>query len=326
MKNLLYLNLLLLAFSACIKDLPKPASGCEPLPVSPAFGWIYKLPDTGYSSPCFNPDNPYEIIYKEQIFADGEMWICKLNFESEEKNYLLRGKLWSSPIWGRNDWIIFTLSDANVYKMKSDGTELTQLTFNGKSFSPIWSYDYSKIYFNTTLIVPDTTRGGIPPPNRAEPVGIAIDLDGNVLDTIRMWNSRTVSFINDSIAFVYDLAGNGVNSELVLINVNTGTRTVLERYDPNLGTATGIVRLNKNRVLWARRDGIFVYNHVDGSVTQLLETCNSNYFLNLSYSQQLEKIIMENKISNPSGDFLYVKSILTRTCPDLSEIESINIP
>lgn len=48
-----------------------------------------------------------------------------------------------------SEWIAFNIG-TQIYKIRKDGTELTQLTFEGRNFSPDWSPDGNSILYNNT--------------------------------------------------------------------------------------------------------------------------------------------------------------------------------
>jgi hypothetical protein len=87
-----------------------------------------------YSHPVFNPNNTNEIIYLRTDYENGsfskqELW--KYNFCSDETSYITDLALYGID-WSSKDWIIYTGYDQNLYKIKSNGDSLTQLTNNGE--------------------------------------------------------------------------------------------------------------------------------------------------------------------------------------------------
>lgn len=63
------------------------------------------------------------------------------------------GLLAENPDWSPlGDWITFHMN-AQIYKIKTDGDSLTQLTFTGRNFFPNWSPDGSKIVYHRTIPV-----------------------------------------------------------------------------------------------------------------------------------------------------------------------------
>lgn len=319
MRNI-YIIAAFVVLTACKKDFTEAPSRCVPLPPSPPFGWSGVFPDTGYSSPCFNPENPDEIIYREHHFNTGEFWLCKLNLKTLEKDYIFQGGFWSSPRWGMNNWIIFSLSDANVYKIKSDGTGLQQLTSNGKSFAPGWSHDYNKIYYSSYIILTDTSKPGVPA-QQQKSIGISIDLEGNLLDTLWSGWSKNIFSINDSIAVSVNYWG------FCIINMISGTFNYLAQDDPSEGEgSSGIVQINNGTFLWSSERGVFITDITANSHLIIMSTCNSNYYANPTYSPQSRKVILEHIIKIPKGDLLYGDDTFVMMNSDGTEKTEIKIP
>lgn len=325
MKNFIYLFALLLALSACKKNVLEPMSDCDPLPPEPRLGWNYIFPDTGYSAPCFNPENPDEIIYREHHFSTGEFWLCKLNLKTMKKEYILQGNFWSEPKWGKEDWIIFTLSDANIYKIHSNGTNLTQLTFIGKCFDPGWSHDYNKIYYSSYIILSDTTRPGIPPPQQQKEIGISMDLDGKFIDTLWGGWGNGMAPINDSMAASVDMVF--PTTGLSLFNFKSGGYKFIYKNNSSDGVGgLGIAQITDKEFLWSSEQGLYVTNISSKLTFQLKETCNSNYYSHPTYSTQLNKIIMEHTIKIPKGDIMDGSHNIVMMNPDGTGEEEIKIP
>lgn len=69
------------------------------------------------------------------------------------KRFVLRVPVANSTRWSPNgDWIVFHTS-AQIFKVKTNGDSLTQLTFSGRNFFPNWSPDGSKIVYHRTIPV-----------------------------------------------------------------------------------------------------------------------------------------------------------------------------
>src|SRR5688572_8536209 len=172
--------------SSCRKDpalvIPGPpidttCDSCDTCKLYPDYeGWQLGfdiLEDSVHRRmPYFNPNNPDEILYVKEDNTNAQMTINTYNLVTEEHYVIYTGSNWgassiySAPKWGINDWIIFTLGDENVYKVKGDGTALTQLTFAGVYHFPTFNQTAD------TLLVQ----------NEAENFkSYMLDLDGNVV-------------------------------------------------------------------------------------------------------------------------------------------------
>ncbi len=104
-----------------------------------------------YSFPCFNPKNGEQLAYYRYVNSvwspTWELWVK--DFCTGEKTMLTDKALYGLD-WSVNDWLIYTASDQNIWKVKSNGDSLTQITFSGSyNRHPKWSPDASKIIYNT---------------------------------------------------------------------------------------------------------------------------------------------------------------------------------
>lgn len=104
-----------------------------------------------YTYPCFNPQNPEQLAYyrydNTEYNVTSELWVT--DFCTGEKRMLVDNALYGLD-WSVKDWLIYTASGQNIWKIKSNGDSLTQLTFMGDyNRYPKWSPDGSKIIFKT---------------------------------------------------------------------------------------------------------------------------------------------------------------------------------
>jgi hypothetical protein len=206
MKYSVLIILFALFFVSCTKDqLPDP-DACRDL-ITPSgihLGPVYINDLPYYSSPCFNPNNEEEIIY---LGADGldTFKLYKLNLKTNERSEILEGLIYPIPRWSVKDWIIFSKSDFNVYKIKSNGDSLTQLTDSGNCFGPVWNKEGNSFIYHEGFTTP--TRG------------IVCEEDGLVIDTIiGVGQHNWPSWRHDSLIAYGDL--------LALLTVNPQTHEV----------------------------------------------------------------------------------------------------
>ncbi len=106
-----------------------------------------------YYYPCFNPINPEQLAYyryDNTVFNfASELWV--VDFCTGEKKMLADNLLYGLD-WSVKDWLVYTAADQNIWKIKSNGDSLTQLTFVGDfNRYPKWSPDGDKIAFNSEI-------------------------------------------------------------------------------------------------------------------------------------------------------------------------------
>ncbi len=98
----------------------------------------------------YNPQNNNEFIYVNKIAH--VRYLYRYNKVSDEKQFIGSFPKILSVDWGRNDWILLEIGDRNIWKMKSNGDSLTQLTTGRPYFHFTWNYDATKImtyYYNS---------------------------------------------------------------------------------------------------------------------------------------------------------------------------------
>lgn len=315
MKKLSIIILICCFISSCKKKDLSELNYCDPLPTTPDFGWFYVNPDTGISRLHYNPLDPNEIIYLEHHYLTGEFWLCKLNLNTKEKDYVYEADFTSNPYYGNNNWIIFCLSDKNVYKIRPDGTGLTKLTHENKSFAAMWSFDCSEIYFQTHLVYDKPNGFG----KIRQGIGVAIDINGNITDTLWGGWGGNLSVLNDSIAAYIGDRG------LDIYNFREGTFKPVFSESKKNTNSTGIVWLNEKEVCWSRLDGVYKTNIESGKTIQLRYSCNSNYYKRPAYSKTDNKIIFEHVTSYADGDRLYGKTSFVSMNKDGSNETEIEI-
>lgn len=166
-----------------------------------------------YEYPCFNPNNPEQLAYyrfdnTEWTSYSSELWVA--DFCAGEKTMLAENVLYGLD-WSVKDWLIYTAADQNIWKIKSNGDSLTQLTFVGDyNRHPKWSPDGSKIVFQ----------------RQTGSVGtfIILNEDGVPIDTIEQLTSiGQWSWIdNDHICyFVAESSGGITTQKMNVYNIQT---------------------------------------------------------------------------------------------------------
>lgn len=113
----------------------------------------YELPNDslgvmlGWSSyrkmmPCFNPSNNNEFLYIDRLPGSPFSDMCIYNLATGESNCILSGQTYLyQPRWHENDWILFRGNGDNVYRIKSNGDSLIQITTSSKFQRPVWRPD-----------------------------------------------------------------------------------------------------------------------------------------------------------------------------------------
>jgi len=134
-----------IAIGGC--DLFKPDKG-EP----PGY-WPWPLGPIDHE-PAWSPDGSTIIYYHAADYRDttDTSGFYFINPNGTNKRLFLVGAV-GSPDWSPDgQWIVFERG-AQIYKIKVNGDNLTQLTFNGQNFFPDWSPDGKKIAYDSDIRV-----------------------------------------------------------------------------------------------------------------------------------------------------------------------------
>lgn len=167
MKSKVMFLLLGTLFLQCKKDTPSPNSDPCDLAYtkhSNPYNYIYKggltepcnllsichiYPDKYiYSYPSFNPSNPYEICYLRDtpsLLNPTSNQLFKYNFCTNSIT-LIANSVSGYTSWSKKDWIVFTGKGGQLWKVKSNGDSLTQLTKKNPNNAK-WSPSGAKLLF-----------------------------------------------------------------------------------------------------------------------------------------------------------------------------------
>lgn len=256
---------------SCKKENPIKAD-CIPIPPYQHIGtgYNYILDSTYYSRPNFNPNNPNEIIFVKEKGLNNKL--IKYNILTKEKQILYEGTIIFQPKWGKNDWILLNLPDANIWRIKSNGDSLTRITSRGGYYQPEWNIDCNNLVFYETNL----------------PFNYFIsDTYGNILDSFPNNLPAIMKWHNDSLIY-YQYIFN-----LYCLNIQTKTNTTLYTYTDEDPEDNGIVLTNDNRLLFCKKNGINSYALNSNTVSLIKATCNSRIYLFPTYSSLIDKIIWQ---------------------------------
>ncbi len=240
MKQLIVI-LLICVVSSCVKDpklLPPKTTNCPEMYDfrSEPYINLYKgtlntgsiippdhiYPDKyAYSQPCVNPRNEFEFCYLRRengIQAEDDLDLFKYNFCTGQTTFLT-SHVTMMPDWSVKDWIVFTGQNRKIWKIKSNGDSLTELSAGG--YRAQWNPSGTQFIFNGNQIA---------------------DIDGKLIKTLNIQpNSNT--WLNDS-ELIFNLKSNSTDDfEIRQININNDIQQVIYS-EPKNGTSA-IYRYNK---------------------------------------------------------------------------------
>lgn len=304
MKKIYYISLPLLLIALGCKHDPieipviceeavfYPADSCHIIPPSPsAFGYDIQPLPFGQRRPVFNPNDPDEILYLH-VNSDPftrfytELWV--LNLCNGKKRYVT-DKASFNPDWSIKDWIIFEDYSFQLWKIKSNGDSLTQLTFQHQHNRPRWSPDGNSFLHYQ---VDRTPNGNL----------ILMDETGNLIriqdSTLGGWAMFSWDLDGKNYAYASEGGFKIANMENKLIDTFPNISPV--------GYILGIVwHPNKEEIYWTDRLGIYKTNLETRATQTLLNRCENNKtYVTFSISPDKTQMLVEQHYYTKIGENL----------------------
>lgn len=136
-----------------VKDIPADTSSevftCKNLPNEPVpFGWndSTRNGEENVIQFMYNPANSSEVIYMAAGDQAGSNKLYCYNLPRKTRQFLGYCGPYA-PSVNKRGWIVFSSIEQNLFKIKSNGDSLTQLSSNNVSHAPSWDYTGNFIYF-----------------------------------------------------------------------------------------------------------------------------------------------------------------------------------
>jgi hypothetical protein len=302
--------------TSCRKDKGPPfledsnsfqCNDCSIIPVGNFSVFDQYILDTNYlTSPQFNPNNDNEIVFIEWTSTSKKLY--KFNLITSQKTLIFEGNISGSHIsWGKNDWILFSLMDYQIWKIKSDGTQLTKVTSNGSWFHPEWNID-GELFI--------TYHGYV---------------NSNIYYSGKIWNSS--GLIVDS--FNWSPIIGDWNSDIGYGCVCDSRISVIDPFIDNYisdfnSNSTNYFSFNwisDDEALITSVDGIHKYNIITKKLENIKCSCNSRIYSGGTVNSHRTKIIYSLSIlSRLDGSTILDKSMLVTIDVDGTNEELIEIP
>ncbi len=265
--------------------MPKEAHRCVDIPLSEGPSWDgydYTGRRFGYGRPCFNPNNSNEFVYyktdstKPDVIS--EIWTY--NLVTKEERHLANDGLYMLK-WSSKNWIVFNRIDNQVWKIKSNGDSLTQLTYEHWSLYPDWHPDGEKIIFRR--------EDDSPRPNL-----MIMDKDGEIISTLDSTLGWTAHWSPDGEKIIY--GHNNQNFGYVYTDNPTAIHKV--RVIPNIKNSISAYSIfcfpDSEKITWIDAYGSLRITNIYTRETVLVKQgCDAKKYLSPSVSSDGKKIIVE---------------------------------
>lgn len=270
---------------------------------NPNTGYNYIFDSILLSNCCYNPNNSNEIILS--ISNSNGTGLYKLNLLTKQLIKLYDGEIWSEPSWGKNDWILFTLPDECVWKIKSNGDSLTKISDTG-CFNPLWSPD-AKYYLYTNPSYQNKTT--------------IFNLNDSVIKVLPLscsvaWNEDNILVFSESHGvYFYYFDNDSLTFKWFEFGFNGG----------------GFVWVNNHEViytslsLWPNTENYFIKLDINGNTSNLKSYCNGWQYNSRTYNPVSNKIIFSKySYTVVNSNTLFVRSHLVISNPDGSNELKLN--
>lgn len=271
----------LLFFAGCKKDPFIPGSDgdqkCDPLPLSPPFGWNYttRAKTLNVLKSTYDKVNSNIIYYLSDDSTGNTYILWKLNRLTNSKQ-LLDTKVFGTPQINNNGWLVYYKSDLNLYTIKNNGDSLTKITSIGGYISPIWDNQNNVLSFN----------------NNTNCI-IKLNKSGQIIDTLETVTSS--AYAKDSLLLYFTASAN--QQSLILKNIYTNSlKIIFSNSTPSVYYDFFLDNTNSN-VYYSNSTGLYKVNLATNSNTKVITSCPRETLLHFSMSLITGKI-MATKITS----------------------------
>ncbi len=248
-----------------------PDTNCVEIPPQGSFGYFYEYMDLDHSAASFNPKNNEELvcIRHRNGLPDG---LVILNTKNQAIQTLLEGQVRYYPEWSEKGWIVFCREDNQIWKIRSNGEDLTQLTFEIDDWNirPSWIHNGEKILFvshrsleNGRLFIMDENGKGV-----------------QMIPNTKACSQAFMSKDNQYIIYGRTLTS---SATVEIMDVESGQQTVIrDLVRPSLVGATWH-SIRQDIVVWSEFETIYAMNIHTNQIVQLKTSCSSERYFNLDF-------------------------------------------
>ena len=207
---------------------------------------IFKLTDKyTYKDPIRNPKNPFEIAFlrfENGVQQGGASDLMVYNFCTNSLK-IIAGHVAYTPDWSVKDWIIYTGTNHQLYKVKSNGDSLTQLTYTGNFNNHArWNNDGTKYLYYDATLGPGKMR--------------ICHANGNPIIVLERYMQKW-AWLNDE-EIIHDKYITTINqwaySGIYKYNINSGNETHLSTIK---ATGVSMFYINQNKIYFDGTDGLY---------------------------------------------------------------------
>lgn len=243
------------------------------------FNGVFEASISYYAA--YNPSNDNEFVYVNRVL--GVRYLFRYNKLTNEKTLLGTFPNVHSLDWGKNDWILLEIGDRNIWKIKSNGDSLTQLTSGRPYFHSKWNYDATKIMSYYT--------------NDNERYTEILNSNGEIIDTLGNYKMYETC--------IYGSWKN--NSNYVIGDVENGLRVIdpyqkiifIEKpFSENINEVTWITNTT---AIFINGYGLYQYDLLSNSISKLRCQCPKIIYQRPSSNHDGTKLLLTKFTSDQIG-------------------------
>jgi hypothetical protein len=264
----------------CNNDSPCPGDCLQDIDIaSLTFGYVPDKYGVHYFDPFYNPLNNDQFVYfkadSDSVGGFMNVFDQTTGIVTEVLSSATFTEGMYRPIWSRSNWIVFGSITQNIWKIRPDGSNLTQLTFSGNLRNPEVNYS------GDTIVAFANTIGAV----RFDISGIIVDT--LVLGPLNSWNS--LNQIAAPYATVPFTEGIGIYD----VNTMSIGQLVTWSFSGSQDDVVDIKWHPSNEDIYHSQwsNGIYKVNMNEGIVDLVKVGCLEHYYPTISISNGGDKIL-----------------------------------
>lgn len=224
----------------------------------------------------YNPLDNNEIVFLKLESNNRKMY--RYNLVTHQKVLIGSFPVIQSFDWEKNDWTLLESGDFNIWKMKSNGDSLVQITSGKPFFHPKWNFNASKFsvfYFVNPMNehCEIFTENGLFYDSISNPEVYKSCLNGSWRNSSEMM----ISYESPSEIRVVDL-----NQKIVL------KETIFN----SIYNITQVEWLNDNEAIVNSAYGLYKYNYITNSIVKLRCQCPQQLYQKIGANIEGNKLLM----------------------------------
>jgi len=301
---LYFIILTLILLTSCRKD--KVSTECKDVDYSPLYQYggvteiNKKTKGERLKTPMFNPNNDSEIMFVREQSGTQDKQIYIYNLVNSSKELIFEGEVLGRPRWGGNDYIIFYRMGGHIWKIRSDGQNLTYVNNPMEVYDPQWNSTGTKFAANAPIYQA---------PNQL----IVFDENGAVLDSFPLpitenyvgsFNSQS-SFKREDVLVLRrseDIRFYDLENEEIIATIHTQLG-----FSNLTGAGGNIFWLDSTNLIYGNRDGVHQITFPELQNTHLIKSCTDKVYISGAINDSKTKMVWGVKEEKVMTDEFYVQ-------------------